>query len=185
MDPTVRVKTEAFIQPLYQDLDGVSRFRDVERIERIARKLFTAGTAAEEHHFTLMILFHGLARWLNKVGSISRASLIIGDGVSESDLRQVSESLRRLDAPVSPAERAIAAATLIDDAGARGLALRMSHARREGSSADEIAREEADAVPRPSWLDERSLAWIDRRDAARKLACAMILAELDLEDSPK
>ncbi len=131
-----------------------------------------------------MILFHGLDRWLTKVGSISRASLIIGEGVGEGDLRQVSESLRRLDAPVTGAERALAAAILIDEAGVRGLAVRFSHARREGASLDEIAREEMDGPSRPLWLDARSLRWLGHRDAARKQVCAMVLAEVELEDAP-
>lgn len=184
MDASTRARVETFIKPLYQDLDGVSRFGDLERIEKIARILHQTDSAEEEHHFTLMILFHGLDRWLRKMGSVSRACLVIGEPVSESDLRQVSESLRRLDAPATPAERALAAAILIDAAGARGLALRMSHARREGTALEEIAREEVDTPQRPPWLDARSLRWLEQRDAARRRACSLILAELKLEDAP-
>lgn len=184
MDPSVRARAEGFIRPLYQDLDGVSRYQDVERIEKIARILFRAGSSDEEQDFTLLLLFHGLERWLKKVGSISRASLVIGEGVSEGDLRRVSDSLSRLDAPVTPAEKALAAAILIDASGARGLAVRFAHARREGSSADEIAREEMSPSKRPSWLDSRASQWLDRRDATRREVCARVLGELGLEDAP-
>ncbi len=184
MDPSVRAKAEGFIRPLYQDLDGISRYHDVERVERIARILFKAESEAEEHQFTLLLLFHGLERWLKKVGSVSRASLIIGEGVSEGDLRRVSESLSRLDSPVTPAEKALAAAILIDASGAHGLAVRFAHARREGSSAVEIAREEMGPSERPSWLDPRATQWLDRRDATRREVCARVLGELQLEDAP-
>lgn len=184
MDPSVRAKAEAFIRPLYQDLDGVSRYQDVERVEKIARILFRAESSDEEAFFTLLLLFHGLERWLKKVGSISRASLIIGEGVSEGDLRRVSESISRLDSPVTPAEKALAAAILIDDAGARGLAVRFAHARREGTSADEIAREEMGPSERPPWLDPLASRWLDSRDATRREVCARVLGELELEDAP-
>jgi hypothetical protein len=107
-----------FLRPLYQDLDGVTRLDAVERIGSIARRLAPASRELE-----LLILFHPLGNWLEKVGNLSRTVLTVRD-VSESELRRTAASIRRLDAPVTDAERAVAAAILIDSAGVRGFAER-------------------------------------------------------------
>jgi len=183
MDQSLRDRVEAFVQPLYQDLDGVSRVSDIARLEKIARALFQPESDQDEHHFALLLLFSGLGRWLNRMGNVSRAALIIGKGVSESDLRRVGEAIRRLDDPQSAAERAVATAGLIDAAGARGLALRFSTARREGTSPDEIVKEELQgAEPLPDWLDERSRRWLGLRADRRKAMCQMIVDEIELQD---
>ena len=39
MDRDLRLSLETFLRPFYQDLDGASRFDDVERIARIARNV--------------------------------------------------------------------------------------------------------------------------------------------------
>src|SRR6266576_2939755 len=102
---------QEFLRPLYQDLDGVSRAGDAERIARIARVLHPRQSAALE----LLLAFHLLGSWLDKVGNLSRTAL--NTDISETELRQTAASIRRLDAPVTEEERAVAAAILIDRGG--------------------------------------------------------------------
>jgi len=167
----------SFLRPLYQDLDGASRFDDVERVAAIARRLYAP---EDDRAFELLLLFHGLGRWLEKVGNLSRA--VLTTGLSESELRATAASIRRLDDPSTDAERAVAAALLIDSAGVRGLAERLSRSRREGSSVLDVVRNAlADAVE-PAWLPSSAHAWLARRYEARREMCRRILAELGLED---
>ena len=136
MDAQTRSRLESFLRPLYQDLDGVSRWDEVERIERIARSI----DDRHDDSLDLLLLFHGLGRWLEKVGNLSRAMLTVG-GLDEAALRRTAASIRKLDAPESDAERVVAAAILIDRSGVRGLAQRFSAARREGQSVVDVLRE--------------------------------------------
>lgn len=183
MDPALRQRVESFIQPLSQDLDGISRVGDILRLEEIARRLYRPESAEDEHHFTLLVLFSRLEKWLGRMGSISRAALAIGTGVSESDLRRVHESLGHLERPRTPAERAVASAQLIDAAGIGGLATRLAAARREGLTAREVAEEELGSpVPLPDWLDVSARDWIEGRDRARREVCHRLMDELTLED---
>src|SRR5882724_1933021 len=103
-----RQRLESFLRPLYQDLDGASRFEEIERVATIARRLHVPSNEGDSRHFELLLLFHGLGRWLEKVGNLSRAVLTIG--LSESELRQTAGSIRNLAAPSTDAERALAAA---------------------------------------------------------------------------
>ena len=167
----------SFLRPLYQDLDGASRFDDVERIAAIARRLHVP---ADDRSFELLLLFHGLGRWLEKVGNLSRA--VLTTGLSEEELRATAASIRRLNDPSTDAERAVAAAMLIDGAGVRGLAERLSRSRREGSSVLDVVRNAlADAIE-PAWLPENARPWLTARYEARREMCRRILAELALED---
>ena len=118
MDRDLRLSLETFLRPFYQDLDGASRFDDVERIARIARKLYTP-PESDARAFELLLFFHRLGTWLEKVGHLSRTLLGV-PGVTDAELRQTAASIRRLDAPATDAERAVAAAVLIDCAGVRG-----------------------------------------------------------------
>jgi hypothetical protein len=68
----------SFLRPLYQDLDGGSRFDDIERVAAIARRLYAPANDADARAFELLLLFHGLGRWLEKVGNRSRAVLTTG-----------------------------------------------------------------------------------------------------------
>jgi hypothetical protein len=165
-----------FLRPLYQDLDGVSRFDAALRIGAIAKRL-TPPTRELE----LLILFHPLGNWLDKVGNLSRVTLTVGD-VTESELRRTAASIKRLDAPVTGAERAVAAAILLDSAGARGFAERLSRARREGSSIAEVCQEALRDEPPPEWLDARATAWLQTRRAARTRMAETVLAETELTD---
>src|SRR5262249_22071457 len=164
-------RIESFLRPLYQDLDGVSRFDDVERVARIARRLYTG----DDRAFELLLLFHGLGRWLDKIGNLSRTSLAIG--LTEEELRQTSASIQRLEAPQTDAERAVAAAILIDNAGMRGLAERLSRARREGLSVSDVVRRALADVDTPEWLSPAaSQLLVERRDRRREF-CRAILEE--------
>src|SRR5215212_10677646 len=107
------MKLDDFLRPLYQDVDGVSRFDEIERVARIARTLYETNRELE-----LLLAFRGLGKWLDKVGNMSRTLLSV-DGLTERELRATAASIRRLDAPVSDAERVVAAAMLIDSAGVR------------------------------------------------------------------
>jgi len=172
-----------FVRPLYQDLDGSSRMPTIVRTARIARALWTP-PPDDRRRFELLLLFHGLRSWLGKVGNRSRTTLALAGIVSDLDLHLVIEALSRLEAPVSEAERTLAAAMLIDRAGVLGLADRIEHARREGTDAREIAaREVAEPAPSPpAWMDDRARRWLAPRYAARRAVCEAILREIDLED---
>ena len=100
MDATLRERLQSFLRPHYQDLDGASRSDDAERIGAIARRL-----TAPSRELELLILFHPLGSWLEKLGNLSRVLLAVG-GVNENELRRTAASIRRLDAPESEAERA-------------------------------------------------------------------------------
>ncbi|HEX9984158.1 MAG TPA: hypothetical protein VGF69_12900 [Thermoanaerobaculia bacterium] len=167
-----RKKVEAFVRPLYQDLDGASRFAEVERVERIARQLHPA----DDDAFALLLLFHALGKWLDKVGNLSRASLTTG--IDETTLRRTAASIRRLAEPQTDAERAVAAAVLIDGAGVRGLADRFSRARREGQSLLDVLRESLADAWIPDWLPENARPLLAARHEARREMCRRILEEL-------
>ena len=165
-------RIEAFVRPLYQDLDGVSRFDAVERVAAIARRLHDPSREME-----LLLLFQGLGGWLDKVGNLSRTAL--ATGLEEAELRRIVASVKRLDAPMTAAERAVAAAIAIDNAGVRGLAERLARSRREGSSVADVAREELRHRDMPSWMPLQAVLWLGRRLEARRRVCEEILAELE------
>jgi len=178
MDPDVRKRLETFLLPLYQDLDGVSRFADVERVGRIARRLYAS---EGDDAFELLLLFHGLGKWLERVGNASRTVLAVG-GIAEADLWRAAASIRRLDKPETPAERAVAGAILIDQAGVLGLALKFASARREGHSPLDVVREELASAWTPEWMPEPGRPWLERRFEAKRRVCREVLEELSLDD---
>jgi hypothetical protein len=179
MDRDLRARLETFLRPFYQDLDGASRFDDVERIARIARKLY-APAEPDERAFELLLLFHRLGTWLEKVGNRSRTLLGVA-GLDEHELRHVAASIRRLDAPVTPAERAIAAAILIDNAGVRGLTEQFGRARREGNSLMDVLRAALSDVAVPEWLPPQAEEWLHSRRESRREVCRTLLEELAME----
>ncbi|HVE70367.1 MAG TPA: hypothetical protein VNI54_03290 [Thermoanaerobaculia bacterium] len=180
MDRDLRKRLETFLRPLYQDLDGVSRTEDVERIAAIARRLYTPAPA-DERPFELLLLFHRLGKWLDKLGNISRTVLGV-PGLTEAELGRTAASIARLQTPVSDAERAVAAAVLIDDAGVRGLTELFTRARREGNSLMDVLRAALSDVAVPEWLPPRAEVWLHQRREARRLFCRRLLEELQLED---
>jgi len=167
---------ESFLRPLYQDLDGVTRFDAIERVTRIARRLYTPASDGDARAFDLLLLFHGLGKWLDKMGNLSRTALAV-DGLSEPELRQVAASIARLDAPSTDAERAVAAAILIDNAGARGLAERLARSRREGQSIADVVRAALADDERPEWLSAEARAWLEERRVRRREVCRAIIEE--------
>jgi hypothetical protein len=175
MDRDLRRRLETFLRPFYQDLDGASRFDDVERIARIARQLHPAPDDARA--FELLLLFHRLGKWLEKVGHLSRTLLGVS-GLTEDELRRTAASIRRLDAPVTPAERAVAAAVLIDGAGVRGLTELFGRARREGNSLMDVLRAALSDVALPEWLPEGAEEMLHARREARREVCRMLLEEM-------
>ena len=96
--------------------------------------------------------------------------------MTEGELRRTAASIRRLDAPATEAERAVAAAVLIDEAGVRGLAERFGRARREGISIADIAREEPPPVP--EWMTEPAREWLLKRREQRAAVCRTLLEEM-------
>lgn len=162
-------RLDAFLLPLYQDLDGVSRLGEVERIARIARRL-----APPSRELELLLRFHVLGTWLEKMGNLSRVALAV-PSVSEAELRRTAASIRRLDAPQTAAERAAASAVLIDAAGVRGLAERFARARREGSSVMDVAREPL--PPAPEWMSDDAQTMFEERRKLRAEFCAALLGE--------
>lgn len=172
---------QTFLRPLYQDLDGVSRLDEVERVAKIARRLYTPPTADGARAFELLLAFHKLDKWLDKVGNLSRTVLAVRD-VNEAELRRTAASIRRLEEPVSEVERAVAAAILIDGAGVRGLAEHFARARREGSSQMDVLRNVLSDVFIPEWLPESAREWLHKRREARREVCKRLLEELSLDD---
>ena len=132
---------------LWQDLDGVSREAEIDRISAIARSLYRGD---DDRALERLLLFRPLGKWLEKVGNISRTML--ATGISERELRQTAASVKRLEHPETEEEIAVAAAVRIDGAGVRGLAERLARARREGRSVEEVAAEgiEEPDVPEPT-----------------------------------
>jgi hypothetical protein len=178
MDRDLRRKLETFLKPLYQDLDGVNRLDDVDRVAKIARRLYTG---SDDRAFELLLLFHLLGRWLEKVGNASRTALVVG-GITEQELRQTAASIRRLETPVTEEERAVAAALLIDAAGVRGLTEHFTRARREGNSLMDVLRGVLSDVAVPEWLPLRAEEWLHRRRESRREVCKRLLEELALDD---
>jgi hypothetical protein len=178
MDRPLRLRLETFLRPFYQDLDGASRFDDVERIARIARKLYVPAAADDVRAFELLLLFHRLGNWLGKVGNVSRTLLGV-PGLTDADLRQTAASIRRLDSPVTNAERAVAAAVLIDGAGVRGLTELFGRARREGNSLMDVLRASLSDVAVPEWLPPHAEEWLHARREARREVCRKLLEELE------
>jgi hypothetical protein len=170
-----------FLKPLYQDLDGVNRLDDVERIAKIARTLHRP---ADDRAFELLLLFHLLGRWLEKVGNLSRTVLAVR-GVTEQELRQTAASIRRLENPVTDDERAVAAAILIDQAGIRGLIEHFTRARREGNSSMDVLRGVLSDVAVPEWLPPGAEEWLHARRDARRDVCRKLLEESAVEDAQK
>lgn len=170
-----------FLRPLYQDLDGVSRTDEVERIGKIARRLYKPPTPEEERAFALLLAFHRLGKWLDKVGNISRTVLAV-NGLSAGELRRTADSIARLDEPVTEAERAVASAVIIDGAGVRGLAEHFARARREGSSQMDVLRNVLSDVFVPEWFPEVARDWLHARRESRREVCKRLLEELSLDD---
>lgn len=162
---------QRFLLPLFLDLDGVSRLDDAERIARIAYQLHPRRTRSLE----LLLAFHLLGHWLEKVGHASRAAL--NTGISESELRKTAASIRRLDAPLTDEERAVASAILIDSAGARGLAEKFARARREGHTIADAAREAIAETHVPEWMNDDARELLQRRRADRDAFARQILEE--------
>lgn len=131
MDAGLLQRLQQLVTPLYQDLDGASRLDQVNRVSRIARRLYQPPDQPARQQFELLLLFQGLGSWLDRVGSISRVMLAAGPSLAEQDLRGVGRSLQPLGNPSTDAERALAAARLIDQAGLGGLAERIVSARSE------------------------------------------------------
>lgn len=175
VDDELRGRLESFLRPLYQDLDGVSRFEEIERIARIARRIH----AKSDREFELLLLFHGLGKWLDKVGNLTRTLLSVGGGLEDLELRRTAASIRRLTHPESDAERAVAAALLIDQSGLRGLAQRFASARREGHSVIDVVREALGDSWVPEWLPENARPMLEERLDARIKFCRAILEELN------
>ena len=177
LDRDLRQRLESFLRPLYQDLDGVSRVEEVERIARIARMLYPA----DDRAFELLLLFHRLGRWLEKVGNLTRTVLAVG-GLTELELRRTAASIARLDEPVTETERAVAAAVLIDSAGVRGLTELFTRARREGSTLMDVLRAALSDVATPDWLPPQAEEWLHQRREARREVCKRLLEEFQLDD---
>jgi hypothetical protein len=161
----------AFLRPLYQDLDGVSRWDEVERIARIARRLYDAN----DDGFELLLAFHRLGNWLDKVGNLSRTAL--ATGIAEAALHRTADAIRHLGAPRDAAEEAVAAAVLIDGAGVRGLAERLTRARREGLTVEDVARAGLREVEVPEWFSAQARVLFLERAEARRDVCRRILGE--------
>ena len=175
VDEDLRGRLESFLRPLYQDLDGVSRFDEIERIARIARRIHPT----PDRSFELLLLFHGLGKWLDKVGNLTRTVLSVGAGLEEQELRRTAASIRRLATPESDAERAVAAAVLIDRSGVRGLAQRFASARREGHSVVDVVREAVADSWVPDWVPENAKPMLEGRLDTRVMFCRAILEELN------
>ncbi|HSP15755.1 MAG TPA: hypothetical protein VLV78_13500 [Thermoanaerobaculia bacterium] len=178
MDDELRSRLESFLKPLFQDLDGVSRVEDVERIARIARVIH----GRDDRDLELLLLFHALARWLDKVGNLSRTLLAV-PGLSEEELRRAAASIRRLDTPSTDVERSVAAAILIDRSGVHGLAQRFAAGRREGHTVLDVVREALADSWVPEWVPVKARPLLEERLESRRNVCAALLEELGVRGS--
>lgn len=169
-------KLEAFLLPMYQDLDGSSRLDEVRRIRELAHQLYEPASPSEARGFELLLAFHLLGHWLEKVGNLSRTVLTVAE-VDEAELRRTAASIRRLEEPSTDVERAVAAAVLVDGSGVRGLAERFAHARREGRTITEVAREALSENETPEWLNDAARAELERRRELRDGFCRQLLEE--------
>ncbi|HXI11694.1 MAG TPA: hypothetical protein VNM92_03515 [Thermoanaerobaculia bacterium] len=168
----------AFVKPLYQDLDGRSRFEDTERIAAIARHLYEPPSEGDRREMELLLLFEGLGDWLKKLGNVSRTLLAMGPLLEATELRRVIASLGRLDAPATPAEVALACARVIDASGVRALMQRTSVARREGSTPDQVVMEiAAESLHIPDWMPPKAGSMVTERFMKRLEVCREILEE--------
>lgn len=161
----------AVLRPIYQDLDGVSREPQIERVAHLARR-FTDPTRDLE----LVILLYPAARWLEKPRNLSRIALT--GGVTEDELRRALTSIRRLPQPQTPEERAIASAILIDESGVRGFAESLARARREGRSIVEVARDAIAENTIPEWMSDEAAAMLEERLRLRREFCEALLREV-------
>jgi len=159
------------LRPLYQDLDGISREAEMERVSKIARAL-TKPTRELE----LLLLLYPAAKWLEKPRNFSR--LVLAGGASEEELRAAAGSLRRLGQPQSAEERAVASAMLIDASGVRGLAESFAHARREGRSIADVARDAIADDTVPEWMSDEAAAMLGEKMQARRRFCESLLTEV-------
>lgn len=181
MNDQLRQRLIQFVKPLYQDLDGASRFEDVERVSAIARSLHQPSSETDRDRFELLLLFQRLEKWLERVGNISRTALIVG--MEESVLRDILASLKQLHDPQRSEEKALASAMVIDESGVRGLISRFTHARRDGASPMDVALEIASDEPLlPSWMDDEARRWALLRFAERRRIATDLLRESNLED---
>jgi hypothetical protein len=83
---------------------------------------------------------------------------------------------------VTDAERAVAAAIIIDGAGVRGLTEQFGRARREGNSLMDVLRASLSDVAVPEWLPSHAEEWLHARREARRDVCRKLLEELAMED---
>jgi hypothetical protein len=170
-------RLQAFLAPFYQDLDGSSRVDEVKRIAAIARRIYEPESPAAQRELDLLLQFHVLGTWLEKLGNLSRAMLAVED-LSEGELRRTAHSIRRLDEPQTEAERAVAAARIIDAAGVRGFAERIGRARREGATVTDVAAAGEAAMKIPGWFPEGAVAMLREREARRIAFCRELREEM-------
>ena len=183
MNEATQADLDAFLRPLYQDLDGGSRMEDAERVAAIARQIYTTSSPGESRQLNLLLRFRAIGGWLNKMGNLSRTLLAVSE-LTEAELRATAESIRRLEEPQTEVERTVAGAMLIDGSGVRGLAERMARARREGLSVSDVVREVPVDAACPDWMPERGRAWLLIRQQARHELCRQIQEETALRDLP-
>ena len=178
MDDALRARLVDFLRPFFLDLDGVSRLDDAERIRRIAHRLYQPESAAEARFFELLLLFHGLGRWLDKVGNLSRLRLAIPE-IEEIELRRVSAAIARAATPATPMEAAVAAALVIDRSGIFGVAEQLMKSRREGSTIRDIALRGLIVEEPPLWMPEIGRQMFRERANARRRFCIQLLEEME------
>lgn len=180
MDPALRGRLEALVRPLYQDLDGISRFDDVARLETLARALHEGSAGVE---LELLALFHRLGGWLARPGNVANVAQATGGLLPQSTLEATASSLQRLRDPETEDERAIASAIEIEEAGIRGTLRKLLQARREGRSHFDTAREIAVADEKvPSWMSAQAGAMLRQRTEKGKKLCRDLLEEAELRD---
>jgi hypothetical protein len=170
-------RLESFLAPFYQDLDGSSRADEVRRIASIVRQIQEPESEVARRELDLLLAFHLLGPWLEKLGNLSRVRLALPD-LGEHELRRTAQSIRRLDHPQSEAERAVAAARLIDATGVRGLAERIGRARREGATLTDVVTAGETSTEIPPWFPETAIPMLHAREANRVAFCRTLRDEL-------
>jgi hypothetical protein len=184
MNPALKEHLVSLVGPLYDNPEAGTAFDEVERIEILARRL-REPTPEESQLFELMVLFHRLGRWIAHPGNSEMIGRVSGGLLTGAMIDQLTESLRRLDAPETDMEKLVASAVAIEAAGVRGFLNRAANAYRTGRTVEEVAIEEIESPGEaPRWMSQDAATMLSARRARARAAARALLEELQLSDTP-
>lgn len=184
MNPVLKEHLVSLIGPLYDNPEAGTAFDEVERIEILARRL-REPAPEESQLFELMVLFHRLGRWIAHPGNSEMIGRASGGLLTASMIDQLTESVRRLEAPETDLEKLVASAIAIEAAGIRGFLNRAANAYRNDRTVEEVAIEEIESPGAiPGWMSPDAATMLSARRARARAAARALLEELQLSDAP-